>query len=513
VSTEPLDDPLARFGQVRRELEGRWPETRISPTLSRIRTLTAYLGDPQRAYPVIHVTGTNGKTSTARMIEALLRTFGLHTGLITSPHLSDLRERIRLDGDPISMEDFLHVYDEVAPVLAMADEASELEGGPRLSFFEVMTALGFAAFADAPVDVAIVEVGMGGTWDATNVADGQVAVVTAVGMDHSDYLGDTLADIAAEKAGIIKPAASVVLAAQAPEALEVLASAAAQMEAPTAMEGVHFGVLERVVAVGGQQLTLRGLGGDYAEVFLPLFGAHQAQNAAAALAAVESFFGLQPDPVGRPGDEHRTGSPVDLREQPAAVAADVPVGTGPRRLDEGVVRAGFEAVTSPGRLEVVRRSPTVVVDAAHNTPGARALAAAVADSFAFTRAVGVVGILADKDAVGILAALDPVLDEVVITRSSSPRAIPVADLAEIAATVLGEDRVHAVERLDAALERAIELAEVGAPAGVGAGILVTGSVTVAGEARLLLGAESGQEDGATRADHAAPRGRAPEDLG
>jgi dihydrofolate synthase/folylpolyglutamate synthase len=522
VSTEPVDE-LARFGQVRRELEARWPESRISPTLDRIRTLTSYLGDPQRSYPVIHVTGTNGKTSTARMIEALLRAFGLHTGLITSPHLSDLRERVRLDGEPIGLEDFLRIYDEVAPVLRMADEASTLEGGPELSFFEVMTALGFAAFADAPVDVAIIEVGMGGTWDATNVADGQVAVITPVGMDHSDYLGDTLADIAAEKAGIIKPAATVVLAAQVPEALDVLVSAAAQMEATAALEGVHFGVLDRAVAVGGQQLTLRGLGGDYAEVFLPLFGAHQAHNAAIALAAVESFFGVAPGQVVPPGQDPQESS-VDLREAPvrapaqapgaaaSEVAGDVPAGGTPRRLDEGVVRAGFESVTSPGRLEVVRRAPTVVVDAAHNTHGAQALAAAIADSFAFTRTVGVVGILADKDAAGILAALDPVVDEVVITRSRSPRAIPVADLADIAATVLGEDRVHVEERLDAALERAIELAETGSPAGVGAGVLVTGSVTVAGEARLLLGAESGMEDGATRADHAAPRGRAPEDL-
>ena len=505
MSTEPLD-PLARFGQVRRELEARWPETRISPTLARIRTLTSYLGDPQRAYPVIHVTGTNGKTSTARMIEALLRAFGLHTGLITSPHLSDLRERIRLDGEPISIEDFLRVHDEVAPVLAMADEASEQEGGPRLSFFEVMTALGFAVFADAPVDVAVVEVGMGGTWDATNVADGQVAVIMPIGMDHSEYLGDALVDIAAEKAGIIKPAATAVLAAQVPEVMEVLVSTAAQMEASAALEGVHFGVLERLVAVGGQQLTLRGLGGDYDDVFLPLFGAHQARNAAAALAAVESFFGVTPSVVDA------TPTPVDLREQVAS-ATDVPAAASPgaRHLDAGVVRAGFESVTSPGRLEVVRRAPTVVVDAAHNTHGAEALAAAVADSFAFTRTVGVVGILADKDAAGILAALDPVVDEVVITRSSSPRALPVADLAEIAAAVLGEDRVVAVERLDEALERAIELAEVGSPAGVGAGVLVTGSVTVAGEARLLLGAESGHEDGATRADHAAPRGRLVED--
>lgn len=514
MSTDPID-PLLRFGEVRRELEARWPESQISPTLARIRTLTQFLGDPQRAYPVIHVTGTNGKTSTARMIESLLRAFGLHTGLITSPHLSDLRERIRLDGEPISIEAFLDIYDEIAPVLSMADEASELEGGPRLSFFEVMTGLAFAAFADAPVDVAVVEVGMGGTWDATNVADGQVAVIMPIGMDHSDYLGDSLADIAGEKAGIIKPTSSVVLAAQVDEAMEVLAAAASQMEAPTAVEGIHFGVLERLVAVGGQQITLRGLGADYEEVFLPLFGAHQARNAVAALAAVESFFGItsRQDPAGGPQANNGGGAgPVDLRDPGAVqgIATDIPVPTPGRRLDPVVVRAGLAAVTSPGRLEVVRRAPTVVVDAAHNVPGAQALAAAVADSFAFTSSVAVVGILADKDAAGILAALDPVIDRVVITRSSSPRAVPVAELAAIAAEVLGEARVEAVDRLDNALDRAIELAEEGSPAGVGAGVLVTGSVTMAGEARLLLGAESGQESGATRSEHGAPRGRAPE---
>lgn len=517
MSTDPLD-PLERFGEVRRELESRWSEAQISPTLARIRTLTQFLGDPQRAYPVIHVTGTNGKTSTARMIDALLQSFGLHTGMITSPHLSDLRERIRLDGQPIGIEEFLSVYDEVAPVLAMADEASELEGGPRLSFFEVMTALGFAAFADAPVDVAIVEVGMGGTWDATNVADGQVSVVMPIGMDHSDYLGDNLVDIAAEKAGIIKPTSSVVLATQEVEVLEVLVAAARQMEAPTSVEGIHFGVLERLVAVGGQQLTLRGLGADYDDVFLPLFGAHQASNAASALAAVESFFGVPPrqdlPDAARPSraDGAPAAAQVDIRDPESVekVATDVPVPTTGRRLDPVPVRAGFAAVTSPGRLEVVRRAPTVVVDAAHNVPGALALAGAVADSFTFTATVGVVGILADKDAAGILAALEPVMDRVVITRSSSPRALPVEDLLALAADVLGAGRVEAVDRLDDALERAIALAEAAAPAGVGAGVLVTGSVTMAGEARLLLGAESGSESGATRSEHSAPRGRSPE---
>jgi dihydrofolate synthase / folylpolyglutamate synthase len=447
-----------------------------------------------------------------------LREFGLHTGLITSPHLSDLRERIRLDGEPISIDAFLDIYDEVTPVLAMADEASELEGGPRLSFFEVMTGLAFAAFADAPVDVAIVEVGMGGAWDATNVADGQVAVIMGIGMDHSDFLGNSLSDIAGEKAGIIKPTSSVVLAAQDEEAMEVLAAAALHMEAPVAIEGIHFGVLERLVAVGGQQITLRGLGADYEEVFLPLFGAHQARNAVAALAAVESFFGITSRPQApgngptEAGARASHGGSIDIRDRDdsAGIASDIPMPAPGRRLDPVVVRAGLAAVTSPGRLEVVRRAPTVVVDAAHNVAGAQALAAAVADSFAFSSSVAVVGILADKDAAGILAALDPIVDRVVITRSSSPRAVPVAELAAIAAEVLGESRVEAVDRLDAALDRAIQLAEEGAPAGVGAGVLVTGSVTMAGEARLLLGAESGSESGATRSEHGAPRGRAPE---
>jgi dihydrofolate synthase/folylpolyglutamate synthase len=270
-------------------------------------------------------------------------------------------------------------------------------------------------------------------------------------------------------------------------------------------------------------VRLRGLGGEYDEVFLPLFGEHQARNAAAALAAVESFFGLTPqlEPLdgsaagAQPDSDDAAPAPATVVPPGRApeVADDVPLPApdGPRRLDPQVVRAGFASVTSPGRLEVVRRGPTVVVDAAHNAPGAQALAQGLAESFTFTRTVGVVGILADKDAAGILTALEPVLDEVVITRSSSPRALPVEELAELAASLFGEERVLAVAHLDEALERAIELAEVGAPAGVGGGVLVTGSVTVVGEARLLLGAESGTAEGGTRAEHGAPRGRAPQD--
>ena len=517
MTTDPTD-PLHRFGEVRRELEARWPESQISPTLDRIRTLTQFLGDPQRAYPVIHVTGTNGKTSTARMIESLLRAFGLHTGLITSPHLSDLRERIRLDGEPISIDAFLDIYDEVAPVLAMADEASELEGGPRLSFFEVMTGLAFAAFADAPVDVAVVEVGMGGTWDATNVADGQVAVIMPIGMDHSDYLGDTLADIAGEKAGIIKPTSSVVLAAQDDEAMEVLAAAAS---ADGGAHGRRGDPLRGARATGRRRRAAghaaragRGLRGGLPPAVRRPPGAQRGRCARGRRVVLRDHV-VPGRADWRPTRRIRAGaaSPIDIRESGA--------GRGRRHRHP---RAHGRPAPGPrgGARRVSRRSPRRAGSRScagrprwSSTPRTTCRARRRWPRPSRTRSrsprrSAVVGILADKDAAGILAALDPVVDRVVITRSSSPRALPVAELAAIAAEVLGEERVEAVERLDDALERAIELAEAGSPAGVGAGVIVTGSVTMAGEARLLLGAESGHESGATRSEHGAPRGRAPE---
>jgi dihydrofolate synthase/folylpolyglutamate synthase len=488
-------DPVARFGQVRRELEGRWPESRLEPTLTRIANLTSLLGDPQRAFPVIHVTGTNGKTSTARQVESLLRSFGLHTGLMTSPHLNDLRERIQLDGEPIEIERFLAVVEEVTPVLELADSASVAAGGPELSFFEVITALGFAAFADAPVDVAVVEVGMGGTWDATNVADGTVAVITPIGLDHSEYLGDTLPLIAAEKAGIIKPGSIVVMAEQPVEVAEIIAARAHEARARLLVAGIDFGIAGREMAVGGQMLTLSGVAGTYADVFLPLFGAHQAGNAALALAAVEAFFGAG-----------------DLGSDPATGGAELRSVSGGRSLDATMVTAGFAQASSPGRLEVVRRGPTVIVDAAHNRHGMNALASAVGESFAFAHLVGVFGALAGKDACGMAMELEPLVDAIVVTRSTSSRAIPVPELVEVVTSVFGEGRVHQAERLDDALDLAVALAELGAPAGVGGGVLVTGSVTVAGEARLLLGAESGAEEGRSNPDHGAPRGLDPEHV-
>jgi len=432
---------------VERELLARWPETRLAPSLDRIRALVDLLGSPQRSYPVIHVTGTNGKTSTARMVDALLRGLGLRTGRYTSPHLQSMTERIALDGEPVDGERFVAAYDEVAPYVALVDEHQPVP----LSFFEVMTAMAFAAFADSPVDVAVVEVGMGGAWDATNVADAQVAVVTAIALDHTDYLGASVADIAAEKAGILKPGAFGVFAQQPVEAAEGLLRRSVEVDATVAREGMEFGVIHRAVALGGQVLALQGLAGGYDDVFLPLHGAHQAHNAACALAAVEAFTG------------------------------------GREQLDPGVVRTAFAGVTSPGRLEVVRRSPTVVLDAAHNPAGARASAEALTEAFTFSRLVGVVGVPADKDARGLLEAYEPVLAEVVVTENSSSRALPADQLAGIAVEVFGADRVEVAPRLDDAIDAGVRLAEEEGNLG-GAGVVVTGSVVTVGEARGLLAA-------------------------
>ncbi|HEX5497407.1 MAG TPA: folylpolyglutamate synthase/dihydrofolate synthase family protein [Mycobacteriales bacterium] len=450
-------DDRRDLARVEAELSTRWPEDRLDPTLDRIRALVDLLGAPQTAYPVIHVAGTNGKTSTARMIDTLLHGFGLRTGRFTSPHLSSVTERISVDSEPISPRRFVEVYHDVAPYLSMVDGMVDAEQPIRLSYFEVLTAMGFVAFADAPVDVAVVEVGLGGSWDTTNVADGKVAVVTPIGLDHTDRLGDTLAAIAGEKAGIIKPGALAVLAGQEPEAAEVLLRRAGQVGATVVRQGPEFGVTGRRVAVGGQMLDIQGLGGAYPEIFLPLYGAHQAQNAVCALAAVESFFGAGED-------------------------------TGPISLE--VVRQAFAEVSSPGRLEPVRSAPTVLVDAAHNPAGMVASVHALRESFAFGHLVGVVAMLRDKDVRSMLHILEPVLDEIVVTQNSSPRCMAADDLAVLAVDAFGADRVTVETRIDDAVESAVRLAEESSSRGDvvlgGAGVLVTGSVVTAGEARLLL---------------------------
>ncbi|MCK7626768.1 bifunctional folylpolyglutamate synthase/dihydrofolate synthase [Streptomyces sp. RS10V-4] len=451
VPARPADPEVDRaLRAVEEELGGRWGETKLDPSTERIEAVLDILGSPQRAYPSIHITGTNGKTSTARMIEALLGAFELRTGRYTSPHVQSVTERISLDGGPISAERFIETYRDIAPYVEMVDAQQE----HRLSFFEVLTAMAFAAFADAPVDVAVVEVGMGGTWDATNVIDGDVAVITPISLDHTDRLGETPEQIAGEKSGIIKKDATVVLAQQPVEAASVMLKRAVEVDATVAREGMEFGVLAREVAVGGQMLTLRGLGGEYPEIFLPLHGAHQAHNAAVALAAVEAFFGI--------GAGHA------------------------RTLDLDTVRTAFASVTSPGRMEVVRRSPTVVLDAAHNPGGARAAAETVTEAFGFSRLIGVVGASEGKDVRGVLEAFEPIFAEVVVTRNSSARAMDPDELAAVAVEIFGAERVQVEPRLDDALEAAITLAEEEGEY-AGAGVLVTGSVITVGEARLLLG--------------------------
>ncbi len=446
--TPPHLDTVASYAEAHEALLARWPETRLHPSLDRILALTELLGDPQRAYPVVHLTGTNGKTSTARMTETLLGATGLRTGRFTSPHVESMTERICVDGEPLTEQQFLDAYNEIAPYLHLVDRDSD----HPLSFFETMVGMAYSSFADAPVDVAVVEVGMGGTWDATNVVDGKVAVITPIAVDHAKYLGDRPADIALEKAGIIKPDATVVCARQDPEVTAVIADRAVEVGATVLWEGRDFAVERFVPAVGGQMVTLRGLRGEYDEVFIPLYGAHQAHNAVLALAAVEAFAGEQP-------------------------------------LDADLVREAFAEVTSPGRLEVIRRSPTIVLDSAHNPHGAAAVAEAISESFTFSPLVGVVGVMADKDYEGVLAAFEPVFAAVVCTQNSTSRAMPAEELAEVARGIFGVDRVHVRPALADAIEEAATLAEAGGTYGeaIGSGgVLVTGSVVTVGEARAML---------------------------
>lgn len=441
--------PLAELARVEEVLESRQPETIIEPSLDRISHLLTMLGDPHLAYPVIHVTGTNGKTSTSRMIERLLREMGLNTGLVTSPHLHTVTERIRFNGEPISAEKFVETYDELEPFLALVDTESIASGGPAMSYFEVLTGMAFAAFADAPVDVAIIEVGMGGTWDATNVVQPAVSVVTPIGLDHADYLGDTIEEVAKEKSGIIKNGSVAVLAPQAASVAEILLARAVEVDAMVARQGVEFSVASRGLAVGGQVLALDGLNGTYEQILLPIYGEHQAANASMALAAVEAFFG------------------------------------GANQLNENSIRAGFAGATSPGRLEVVKRSPTVIVDAAHNPHGASVLASALQESFSFDHIIGVISVMADKDVRGVLEAIEPVMQEVVVTWNGAPRAMQVEEITELAEQVFGSERVRSSPKLSSAIDTAIELADAAGTSGVG--VVITGSVVTAARGRALTG--------------------------
>jgi len=429
---------------IEQKLLARWPETRIEPTLERIAALVDVLGSPQLTYPTIHIGGTNGKTTTSRMIDSLLFEMGLRTGRFTSPHLETYLERISINGQLIDPKEMIFSFNDIAAYLDLMDSKFE----HPISFFEAMTALAFVAFAEHPIDVGVIEVGMGGEWDATNVVDADVSVLMPINLDHTEYLGETLTEIAQTKAGIIKESGFIVLAQQEPEVAKELLKRAASVGADVAREGIEYAVLSRSLAVGGQLLTIQGAKDTYEDIFLPLHGKHQASNAAAALVAVEAFFGDQ-------------------------------------ELDIEAVREGFARVTSPGRCEVVHRDPTIILDAAHNPHGAAAIAETVQSEFTFDEVIGVVAPMGDKDVAGILLELEQVMDSIIVTTNSSPRAMKVSELEKIAIEIFGADRVFSADTLDLAIEKAIK--DTVRPLSEDSiGILITGSVVSVGEARTYL---------------------------
>lgn len=436
---------ITQLSAVESALLKRWPESRIEPTLDRITALLDALGSPQLSYPTIHLAGTNGKTTTSRMIDQLLTNLGYRVGRYTSPHLESFTERISIKGEPISAAQMIATYKDIELYLDLIDSRQP----HPISFFEAMTAMAFVAFAEYPVDVGVIEAGMGGQWDATNVLASQVAVMTPIGFDHMEYLGDTLTKIAQTKSGIFKPESNVVMAAQPAEAAKVLMAQVAKLSAIPFREGVEFSVKSRALAVGGQMISLQGIHTAIDDIYLPLYGQHQANNAAVALAAVEAFTSVA--------------------------------------LDEELVRDAFSKVASPGRCEIVYKDPTVIIDAAHNPHGAAAISKTINDEFDFEMVVGVVAVLADKDVAGILEALSKCLDYIVISQSSSTRALPVQALAEIAEKYFRAEQIEVIADLPAAVTYAVEKVSLANQVNEGvSAVLVTGSVVTAGIARTKL---------------------------
>ena len=463
-------EPLAtgELARVYAALLARAGETQVELRLDATRRACELLGDIHLAAPAIMLTGTNGKTSTARMVDALLSAHNLRVGRFTSPHLTHVTERISVDGEEVGHATFARVYDEIEPVLALVDQGLADEGRPGLTFFEALTVLALAVFADAPVDAMVLEVGMGGEWDSTNVVDARVCGFTAVGLDHQRFLGDTVAEIAATKAGILnrtvdptpEPEPLVIIARQPEEdALAVLTEQVTSRGLQGWVEGQGFGVVERTLAVDGQMISLRGIGGDYPDLFLPLHGEHQAHNAATAVALAEAFL---------------TG--------------------GDRPLAEDAVGEAFSSLTSPGRLEVLKSEPTVLVDGAHNPAGAAALAQTMDEAFDLTDVTVVLGMFADKDPHGVLEYVHRFADRVIVTQTLSERAMDTDDLAAAAEEWFDADDVTVAATVKDALMRALDLADT-AEAAAGerarAGIVVTGSLLTVAEARILMGAEGG----------------------
>lgn len=454
MSEEARDDKYwaSQSDLVLAKLMLRIPENKIRPRLEPTRRAVELLGDPQRAYRVIHVTGTNGKTSTTRFIERILREHGLRTGRFTSPHLVRLNERMALDGEPVSDEQLMSVYSDIEPILEFVDQELAEKGESPLTFFEALAVLGFAVFADAPVDVLVLEVGMGGAWDSTNVADGDVAVFTPIGLDHMDRLGNTIEEISETKSGIIKPGSLVVSSAQEPSALSVLEKVSGQISEGLKIEGRDFRVTEYVATPTGQSISISGLAGDYGPYAAPVFGVHQGQNLAVAVAAVEAFLG-----------------------------------GGKLQIADDVLRSAISDVSSPGRLQLIKTEPALLLDGAHNPAGSQILANALRAEFSDKPLVGLVAVLADKDVAGLISNLAGVFESAVITQSSSPRSMATAELELVASQSLGQD-VFGISDFRLALERAkLRASEIGGM------VVVTGSITLVGDIINLIQEESDEE--------------------
>lgn len=438
-----------QVAEIYSQIVNRRPEHNISPTKARIERALDYLANPQLSYSSLHIAGTNGKTSTARIADSLLRASGLRVGRFTSPHLVSVRERISIDGEPINAQAFLEANRDVEAIIALADKEGEELGQGRLSFFEYLTALAFQAFAAAPIEVGVIEVGMGGRWDSTNVLESAVQVICPISFDHEQWLGHTLAEIAREKAGIIRPGATVICGYQAPEVLAVIREVCRQKDANLRLLGQDIKISDQKMAVGGQMFTVSTPAATYQDLYLPLFGHHQAENAALAIAAVEALG------AGKP-------------------------------LSEQVLETGLHSASSPGRLEVLAGSPTIIVDAAHNPAGAAALRAGIEDAFGFQKVVGVFSAMADKNVEGILAEMEPLLDAIVTTPMEGERAMEGAELGKIASEVFGVEQTFAAPNLLDAIDQAVAITEEGGLPADTVGVVVFGSVVLAGQTRQLL---------------------------
>lgn len=482
MSFEHPNRSNASIHEVEREIMRRPPEHNTTNLdLDRMNLMLDVLGHPEESFRVIHVTGTNGKGSTARMAEAICRAYGMRTGLYTSPHLERINERIAIDGQSLSDDDFVDTWDQVKDLVDLVDMKMEQAGKPRMSFFEVLTAMAIWKFADAPVDVAVVEVGMGGAWDATNVLNADAAVIGPVDMDHMQWLGDTVEQIAAEKAGIIKPGCTAVIGPQPHEqaVMPILEEAAERNHARMLRDGYEMEVVLRAPAVGGQLVTLRTPLGEYEEIPVAKFGEHQAHNALAALAAAEAV---------------------------------IPVSG---QLNADIVSEALGGVKVPGRIEQVRTSPTIIIDGGHNVNAAEALRAAIEENYDFTQLVGVIAMMGDKQVEEYLGVLEPLLSHVVVTENSwRERVMSAKDLEQVAVRVFGRDRVTCEPDLPDAIQTAVNMVDAEDELGVGYGhgVLICGSFVTAGDARTMLKEHALGDLVKPKAERVNPADLTPEDA-